>query len=122
MEQLLEKNNIPVLEGTENKDGSSGFDNKEKCHALVASSSDPLTFIIDLGASRNMASRREFFISMYSNSGPIVWMGDGPNIQAKGVGRINLDNGYFNNVLYVLELIDNMLSVYQMTHTEKQRY
>ena len=72
MAWLLEKNNILVLEGTRKKDTSSGSDNKEKCHALVSSSSDPSIFIIDLGASRNMASGREFFISMYSNSDPIV--------------------------------------------------
>ena len=111
MAWLLENNNILVLEGTRKKDDSSGSDNKEKCHALVASSSDPSTFIIDLEALRNMALGREFFISMYSNSDPTVRMGDGFEIQAKGVCRINLDNGYFNNVLYVLELEVNLLLV-----------
>ena len=32
-------------------------------------------------------------------------------------GRIDLDHGKFNNVLYVLGLSSNILSVYQMTHT-----
>ena len=43
-------------------------------------------------------------------------MGDDPEIPTKWIGRINLDNGYFNNVLYVLDLAANLLSVYQMTH------
>ena len=41
MAQLLERNNIPVLDDARKKDGSSGSDNKEKCHALVAGSLDP---------------------------------------------------------------------------------
>ena len=34
-----------------------------------------------------------------------------------GKGRIDLDHGQFNNVLYVPGLASNLLSVYQMTHT-----
>ena len=34
-----------------------------------------------------------------------------------GKGRIDLDHGKFNNVLYVPGLASNLLSVYQMTHT-----
>ena len=76
MAQLLEKNYIPIPDGARKKDGRSGSDNKEKCHALVAGSSDPSTFIIDSGASRHMTSIIELFTSMHSNSGPAVRMGD----------------------------------------------
>ena len=34
-----------------------------------------------------------------------------------GKGRIDLDHGKFNNVLYVPGLASNILSMYQMTHT-----
>ena len=54
---------------------------------------------------------------MHSNSGPTVRMGDDSKIQTKGVGRIDLEHGYFNDVLYVLDLIENLLLVYQVTHT-----
>ena len=30
---------------------------------------------------------------------------------------VDLENGYFSNVLYVLSLESNLLCVYQMTHT-----
>ena len=33
-----------------------------------------------------------------------------------GKGRIDLDHGNFNNVLYVLGLASNLLLSYQMTH------
>ena len=72
MAQLLEKNNIPVPKGARKKDGGSGSDNKERCHALVFGSSDSSSFIIDLGAYRNKASIRDFFTSMYLDSGPTV--------------------------------------------------
>ena len=44
-------------------------------------------------------------------------MGDGSEITTKGIGRIDLDNGYFNNVLYVPDIAANLLSVYEMTYT-----
>ena len=83
---------------------------------MVAGSSDFSSFIIDLGASRNMASVKDFFTSMYSDSGPTVRMGDDSEIQSKGIGRIDIEYGYFNNVLFVPELEANLLSVYKMTH------
>ena len=70
-----------------------------------------------MGASRKIASVREIFTTMYSNSGTIVRMGDDSEIHTKGVGKIDLDNGYFNDFLYVPYLVENLLSVYQMTHT-----
>ena len=56
MAQLLDKNNIPGPEGTRKKDGGSGSDNKERCHALVVGSSKPSISIIDSRASRHMDS------------------------------------------------------------------
>ena len=76
MVQLLEKNNIPALEGVRKKDGSSRYDKKERCHALVVGSLESSTFIIDSRTSRHMASIKEFFTSMYLDSGPTIRMGD----------------------------------------------
>ena len=46
-----------------------------------------------------MASLKYFFTSMYSYSVPTIQMGDDSKIQAKGINRIDQENGYFNNVL-----------------------
>ena len=43
-------------------------------------------------------------------------MGDDSELQTKGIGRIDLEHGYFSDVLYVPDLATNFLSVYQMTH------
>ena len=37
--------------------------------------------------------------------------------KSQGKGRIDLDHGSFNNVLYVQIIVSNILSVYHMTHT-----
>ena len=63
-----------------------------------------------------MVSKRELFSSMESNNGPIVRMGDDSEIQTKGIGRIDLEHGYFSDVLYVPDLAANFFSAYQMTH------
>ena len=43
-------------------------------------------------------------------------MGDVLEAAYQGIGRINLENGYFQDMLYVPSLAANLLSVYQMTH------
>ena len=88
---------------------------------MVVGSSNSSTFIIDSGESRNIASTRDLFSSMHLNSGPIVRMGDDSEIHTKGVGRIDLEHGYFSDVLYVPDLVANLLSVYQMTHTREAK-
>ena len=48
MEQLLERNNIPVLDSARKKDVNySSNESKEKCHALVESTSNSSSFVID---------------------------------------------------------------------------
>ena len=112
MVQLLEKNNILLLEGVRKKEGGSRF------HALVSGSSGYSSFMIDLGASRHMSSMQDSFLAIRPYSGLSILMGDDSEIPAKGIGKIDLDNGYFNNVLYVPDLAANLLSVYQMTHKD----
>ena len=68
-----------------------------------------------------MASKKYFFSSMYSNSDPTVWMGDDSEIQSKGTGNTDLENGYFNNDLFVPDFALNLLLVYQMTHTGESK-
>ena len=64
-----------------------------------------------------MVSTRDLFSSMHLNSGPTVRMGDDSEIQTKGIGRIDLEHGYFSDVLYVPYLAANLMLVHQMTHT-----
>ena len=43
-------------------------------------------------------------------------MGDDSTIISEGQGTVDIENGYFSNVLYVPSLASNLLSVYQMKH------
>ena len=121
MAQLLEKNNIPVPDSARKKDGTSSSDGKEKCHSLVVGTSNSSSFIIDSGDYRYMVATRELFSSMHLNAGPTIRMGDDSKIQTKGIGRIDSEHGYFHEVLYVLHLAENFMSVYQMTHIREEK-
>ena len=54
------------------------------------------------------------------SKGPPTVLGDNSLTDNMGKGRIDIDHGNFNNVLYVSDLASNILSVYQMTHTGLQ--
>ena len=61
-----------------------------------------------------MVAKRELFSSMSLNVGPIVRMGDDSELQTKGIGRIDLEHGYFSDALYVLDLEANLILDYQI--------
>ena len=112
MAQLLDNNNIPLSEGTRKKEGGSSSENKERCHALVVGSSGSSSFVIDSDTSRNMDSMHDSFLALHPYNGPSIIMGGDSEIQAKGIGRIDLKDGYFNNVLFVPNFEANLVFVY----------
>ena len=110
--QLLEKNNISLPECARKREGGSNLEDKERVHALVVGTSSSPIFIIDSGASRHMVSTREISSSLDMSRGPPIVLGDDSLTDSLGKGRVDLDHGSFNNVLYVLGLASNILSVY----------
>ena len=116
MAQLLEKNNIPLPDGARKKEGGSNSENKERCHALVVGSSGSPSFVIYPGASSHMDSVQDSFSTLHPYNGPSILMGDDSEIPAKGIGKINIGNGYFNDVLYVPDIASKILSMYHMIH------
>ena len=115
--QHLEKNNISLLECTRKREGGSNSDDKERVCALVARNSRSSTLIIDSRASRHTVSTRETLSSLDDSKGTNIFLGDDSVNDILGKGRIDLDHGSFNDVLYVPGLVANLLSVYQITHT-----
>ena len=110
--QLLEKNNISLPDFSKKKEGGSNSEDRERVHALVAGTSSSPSFIIDLGASRNMVSTKETFFSLDMSKGPPIVLGDDSLTDSLGKERIDLDHGKFNNVLCVPGLASNIFSVY----------
>ena len=88
---------------------------------MVVGTSSSLSFTIDSGASRHMVSTKEALSSLDMSKGPQIVLGDDSLTDGLGKGRIDLDHGKFNNVLYVPGLASNLLSMYQMTHTRSPK-
>ena len=107
----MEKNNISLLDCSKKREGGSNSEDRERLHALVSSTSSSPSFIIDYGASRHMVSTKEVFSSLEILKGPPIVLGDYSLTESLGKGRIDLDHGKFNNVLYVPGLSSNLLSV-----------
>ena len=59
-----------------------------------------------------MVLTREVLSSLEMLKVPPIILGDNSLIDSMGKGRIDLDHGSFNDVLYVLGLAVNLLSVY----------
>ena len=114
--QFLEKNKISLPNCSKKREGGSNSEDRERVHALVVGTSRSPRFIIDSRASRNMVSTKETFSSLDMLKGPPIVLGDDSLTDSLGKGRIELDHGKFNNVLYVPGLASNILSVYQKTH------
>ena len=64
-----------------------------------------------------MMAERDSFSSLETGKSIPIHMGDDSTIISEGQGTVDLENGFFSNVLYVPSLASNLLSVYQMTHT-----
>ena len=68
-----------------------------------------------------MVSTKETLSSLDMSKGPPIFFGDDSLTYSLRKGRIDPNHGKFNNVLYVLGLASNLLSVYQMTHTRSPK-
>jgi hypothetical protein len=65
-----------------------------------------------------MASTKKVYSSLDACKGPHIPMGDNSQVEVTSKGRIELTNRSFENVLHVLKLFVNLLSVYQMTNSD----
>ena len=113
---LLERNHINLPESFRRRDHQDREPQHEKGHALMASTSKSKALLIDSGASNHMMDKKDSFSSLETSKSIPIHMVDDSTIISEGQGTIDLENGFFSNVLYVPSLAANILSVYQMTH------
>ena len=83
----------------------------------MESTSNSKSLLIDFGASNHMMAARNSFSSLEIAKSITIHMGDDSTIISEGQGTVNIEHGYFSNVLYVPSLASSLLSVYQMRHT-----
>ena len=109
---LLEINHINLLESFQRRDQQDREPQHERGHALMARTSKSKALLIDSGASNHMMDKRDSFSSLETEKSILIHMGDDSTIISEGQGMIDLENGYFSNVLYVSSLASDLLSVY----------
>ena len=56
---------------------------------------------INSGASNHMMAKRDSFSSLETGKSIPIDMGDDSTVILEGKGTVDLENGYFSNVLYV---------------------
>jgi hypothetical protein len=62
-------------------------------HALLSISSSPNSWVLDLGATHNMASSDRPLSYLETCSIPLIFMGDDSPAEVCGRGRVDLDHG-----------------------------
>ena len=70
----------------------------------MASTSKSKALLIDSGALNHMMAERDLFSSLETRKSIPIHMGDDSTIISKGQGTVDLEHGYFSNVLYVPSL------------------
>jgi hypothetical protein len=74
-------------------------------------------WLIDYGASYHMAKDKYIFSSLNECNTKKIFVGDDRSLSVVGSGIVQVDNGHFNDVLFVPSLSCNPLSIYQITHS-----
>ena len=64
-----------------------------------------------------MANDKAIFYALNECNTKKIFVGDDRSLTVVGFGIVRVDNGHFNDVLCVLNLSCNLLSVYQITHS-----
>ena len=78
----------------------------------MESTSKSKALLIDSGDSNQMMADRYSFSSLETGKTIPIHMGDDSTIIFEREGTVNLEHGYFSNVLHVPSLASNLLSVY----------
>jgi hypothetical protein len=110
----MQENNIPLPDAY--KDKGSTSNSKGKGQAFMAKSHSSKEWILDSGASYHMGSSKEDFTSLNQSKVPHIFVGDNTKMEVGGKGNVEMEDGEFQNVLYVPNLSSNLLSIYQITH------
>ena len=107
---IMQENNIPLPDAY--KDKGSTSNSKGKGQAFMAKSHSSKEWILDLGASYHMGSSKEDFTSLNQSKVPHIFVGDNTKMEVGGKGNVEMEDGEFQNVLYVPNLSSNLLSIY----------
>ena len=85
----------------------------------VSSSSSSHEWLIDSGASYHMGKDKAVFSTLNDCNTKNIFVGDDRSLIVEGFGTVHLNNGQIQDVLCVPKLSCNLLSVYQITHSDE---
>ena len=108
------------------KNAKKKYDNRKRGrardgHALMDVTSTPSSRILDSGASNHMDSSKDEFSSIEESTRSPIYLGDATPTKVCGEGIVDLEGGFFKNVLHVPSLFENILSIYHITHSGSGR-
>lgn len=89
---------------------------KEKGKYFLGIVSSSEECILDLDVTHYMSFSKEQFYSLEPSKAPHNFVGDDTNVEVKWKEQVDMDNGAFKHILYIPNLISNLLSIYQITH------
>ena len=78
----------------------------------ASSSSTSIEWLIDSGASYHMAKDQAIFSTMLECNTKQIFVGDDRSLSVVGSKTVPVENGHFSDVLCVLKISCNLLSVY----------
>jgi hypothetical protein len=109
-EVAMKKHNINI--DSSSSHGHAHFASGFSFNATSTSSFDE--WLIDFGASYHMAKDKAIFFALNECNTKKIFVGDDRFLGVVGSGTVQVDNGYFHDVLCVSSLSYNLLSVYQI--------
>jgi hypothetical protein len=68
-----------------------------------------------------MDKDRDIFSTLNECNTKKIYVGDDRSLSVEEYGTVQVENGHFNDVLCVLSLSCNLLSVYQITHSGESK-
>jgi hypothetical protein len=124
MAKVLQQHNLVdcILDSVKKKTEDKPLEDQGKGHVLNTISSSYNRWILDSGSSNHMVASKHYFSSFVPCTRPPMLMGDKTPMRVCEEGSVDLDYGIFHNVLHILNISMNLLSIYQITHSSTNKW
>jgi hypothetical protein len=121
MAKQLQQHNLTVPENAKKKDDNRTGGREQDGHDLMAITSNPSAWILNSGASNHMVASKDEFSSIEESTRSSIYLGDATPTKVCREGIVDIEGGFFTNVLNVPSLFVNILSIYNITHFRSVR-
>jgi hypothetical protein len=121
MAKQLQQHNLTVPENAKKKDDNRMGGRAQVGHDLIVFTFTPSSWILDSGASNHMATYKDEFSSIEESTRSPIYLGDATPAKVCGEGIVDIEGGFFKNVLHVPSPYENLLLTYHITHSGSRR-